>query len=551
MAEPTAPVHRLCAVLLADVAGFSRAMGENEARALAGFVRVRGVFEDVVPRHGGKLEVAVGDCFVALFDSAANAVAAAIEIQRGVTAGHVGTTDDGRIRIGLHLGDVVRRGNELFGDSVNTAARLQTLAKPGGITLSGDIYRAARGRVNAAFKDLGRKRLKNIAEPVRVYEIDPHDVSSAGDEEKRPSGFTGLAVGGLAMVTLVASLAAVFAVSRDSGPHQAASPAHENIAPAPLATPPPTPADKPRVVGVTSIIARGDVPEWMRDVTRDGLNTVLSKVRGLRVFSREKIDFVRERRGLKEIEAAETLGIEKMIAGAVEMNGDRLVLEARVVDTGTGILEAAERVEGTANELIELQNRLAASLIDGMKIALNPDERRLLFAKRTNDTLDSYRKLADTFADAGADSGTPSGGEPPPTIPDTGDTSWWPSWSGVAHAADGGSDPATDAAIRAVLEAYRAALEQKNLDALAAVHVELNDAQRAALGKYFESAEGLRVAVADVEVMVEGGEALVTFTRRDAFTDRRSGKPVELEVRLSSIAVQVQGAWKLRGVKKS
>ena len=533
--------RRLCAVLLADVTGFSRLMGEDEPRALAALALVRTAFEATVPRQRGRLEVAVGDCFVALFDSAADAVVAAIEIQRTLATTHQGANDRGRIRIGIHLGDVLRRGSEIFGDSVNVAARLQTVAKPGGIAVSGDVYRASRGRVTAPFRDLGRKRLKNIADPVRVYELDPHALS-ADPTAPRPPSRLGLVLSAVGAGVLAVVAVAVLLLGRERGQSVTAEllPAVGVEQPSTLLVAAPSVAH-PRAVGVTGIAARGNVPDWMRDVTRDGLNAVLSKVGALRVFSREKIDFVRERRGLKEIEAAETLGIEKMIAGTVEMSGTRLVLEARIVDTATGILEASERVEGGPDELIELQNRLAATLLDALHVALPPEERRLLFAKRTNDTLDSYKMLADTLGEA------PPDAAPPPTIPDTGDTSRWPAWSGIAYAAEAPND----APIRSVIEAYRAALEAKNMEALAALHVELTETQRAALAKYFESADGLHVTLADVDVLIEGGEALVTFTRRDAFTDRRSGKPVELEVRLSSVVLQVQGQWKLRGVKRS
>jgi len=140
--------RRLHGVLLADMTGFSRLMGEDEARAFAALTRIRDVFTRVVPRHGGTLDVSVGDCFVALFDSAVEAVRAAIAIQTDLaaTAGPAG--DAVRIRIGVHMGDVVRSGTEIHGDSVNVAARLQTIAQPGRITLSDEVYRAVRNRVD-------------------------------------------------------------------------------------------------------------------------------------------------------------------------------------------------------------------------------------------------------------------------------------------------------------------------------------------------------------------------------------------------------------------
>ena len=119
-----------------------------------------------------------------------------------------------------------------------------------------------------------------------------------------------------------------------------------------------------------------------------------------RVFSREKIDFLRERRGLTEIEVAEALGIQKMIVGALAMDGHDVVLEARVVDIATGILDASESARGQPDDLIELQNQLATELLLALRVRLSDQERANLFANRTKDSLDGYRRLADTFGEA-------------------------------------------------------------------------------------------------------------------------------------------------------
>ena len=169
---PSDASRRLHGVLLADMTGFSRLMGEDEARAFAALTRIRDVFTRVVPRHGGTLDVLVGDCFVALFQSAVEAVSAAIAIQTELGAAAGPASDPVRIRIGVHMGDVVRSGSEIHGDSVNVAARLQTIAQPGRITLSDDVHRAVRNRINVAVRDLGLKSLKNIRDKMRVYEID-------------------------------------------------------------------------------------------------------------------------------------------------------------------------------------------------------------------------------------------------------------------------------------------------------------------------------------------------------------------------------------------
>ncbi len=532
--------RRLCGVLLADMTGFSRVMGENEDRAITAVARMREVFRTIVPRRHGTLEVQVGDCFVALFDSAVDAVEAAIAIQKELSVARGPLGDPVPIRIGVHLGEVVRDGSEVFGDSINIAARLQTLAHPGGIALSEDVYRAVRSRVDIGFRDLGPRQLKNIRDKIRVYEIGPGDSHGAPASPRAiprlavlgGAGIAALAVLGLAAYGLVArrpprtepgDVAGVASLERTVGTR-------------------PT-AEHPVVVGVMTMAARGDVPDWIREVTRDGLNTILSKVTGLRVYSRQKIDFVREKQGLSELEAAEKLGIAKMISGALGKESGKLTLELQVVDIASGLLDASERVSGEQGQVIELQNELAVNVIRALNIELSEEERAVLFARRTNETLDGYRMLADTLG------GAPGKNARPPRGPDTSRSEPAPSWfcwSAVAWA-----EPAdnNEEAIRALLLEWAGALQAKDLDRVASLMVEMGDEQRAALARYFANADALVVSIDDIDVLVAGDDALATFTRTDSFVDKRSARDLHLEVRLSSELVRKDGHWKLRGVK--
>ncbi len=531
---PAAGTRRLHGVLVADMTGFSRLMGEDEAQAVAALTRIRDVFKAVVPRHGGSLDVAVGDCLVALFDSAAEAVHAAIAIQTDLaeTPGPDGAAV--RIRIGIHVGDVMRSGDEIFGDSVNIAARLQAIARPGGVAVSEEVYRGVRNRVSVPFRDLGAKAMKNIREKIHVYEFNVDDAAATKVSSRLPSlRAAALTAAGITLIAGLAWLgyrpetrpARFDAPGGTTGLRQVAAAASRE--------------DDALSVGVTGVSALGDVPGWMRDSTRDGFNTLFSKVAGLRVFSREKIDFLRQRRGMSEIEVAEALGIQKMISGSLATDGNIVVIEARVVDTSTGILDASESARGSADDLIELQNQVASDVLVALGVRLSTDDRAQLFARRTRETLDAYRRMAETFGEAPDDAiGAPA--------PD--ERRSWLSWPRAALA----ESPATsETAILAVLEAYRDALERKDVDAVAATHIEMTADQRRSFERYFESAEELTVAVSDVDVLIVDDEALVTFTRRDSLRDRKSGKDVELEVRLSSEVVATSGAWLLRGVKRS
>jgi adenylate cyclase len=530
MADTSGGSRRLHGVLLADMTGFSRLMGEDESSAVAALMRIRDIFAAVVPRHGGTLDVFVGDCFVALFDSAVDAVQAAIEIQRDLAAGAAGT-DRVHIRIGIHLGDVVRSGAEILGDSINLAARIQAIAPPGGITVSEDVYRAVRNRVKVPVRDLGAKSLKNIRGKVRVYALEVGARTSAKPATPAPHSRRPLGLALAAIALVMATAGAVFAYR--SG-WWTALPAASTALRSQAA---PSRTDGATVtVGVTGVSALGDVPSWMQDTTRDGLNTLLSKVGTLRVFSREKIDFLRQRRGLTEIEVAEALGIQKMISGSLALQNGEVLLDVRVVDISTGLLDASDSLRGSPDDLIQLQNQPASSVIAALGIHLSASEQTALFAQRTRETLDGYRRLADTFGEA-----------PESQAPAPHERTSWQQWIGIGVA---WADDA-NAEVAALLEAYRAALESKDVNAVAAVHVGLNDEQRAGFERYFASADDLRVTVGDIDVLLDGDEGVVTFTRRDVFRDRTSDKNVELEVRLSTIVVRKDGHWLMRGVRRS
>ena len=163
--------RRLAAILAADVVGYSRMMGRDESGTLARLREHRKQgFEPTLARHGGRLVKLTGDGALAEFPSAVDALGAAIEFQQAMSEANRDQPEDTRIvfRIGLHLGDLIVDGDDLYGDGVNVAARLEAEAPPGGIVISGDVHNAVAGRLKAAFADLGELSLKNIERPVRV-----------------------------------------------------------------------------------------------------------------------------------------------------------------------------------------------------------------------------------------------------------------------------------------------------------------------------------------------------------------------------------------------
>ena len=173
MAEKYAQ-RRLAAILVADVVGYSRLMGEDEEGTLEALTAHRTeLIEPCIAEHRGRVVKTTGDGLLAEFASVLDSIRCAVAIQEGMADRNIATSDDHRIefRIGVNLGDVIVQDNDIYGDGVNVAARLEGLAEPGGVHISGDAYRQVRGKIGVAFDDLGPQTLKNIAEPVQVYRV--------------------------------------------------------------------------------------------------------------------------------------------------------------------------------------------------------------------------------------------------------------------------------------------------------------------------------------------------------------------------------------------
>ena len=166
--------RRLAAVLAADVAGYSRLMGLDEEGTLARLKGVRKALVDpVIASHRGRIVKTTGDGMLVEFASAVDAVRGAIEVQRGMVEHNAAMRHDQMIqfRIGIHVGDIIIDDNDIFGDGVNIAARLEGIAEPGGVCVSDDAYRQVRGKVEIAWDDIGPQILKNIAEPMRAWQV--------------------------------------------------------------------------------------------------------------------------------------------------------------------------------------------------------------------------------------------------------------------------------------------------------------------------------------------------------------------------------------------
>src|SRR5919198_2055588 len=166
--------RRLSAILAADVVGYSRLMGDNEAATLAALKKLRSDFIDhKISEHQGRVVKLTGDAILVEFPSVVNAVACAADVQRGMCARNSGVPQERRIefRMGVNVGDVIVEGGDIFGDGVNVAARLESIAPVGGIAVSQSVRDQLGKRLGFTFEDMGERRLKNIERPIRVYSI--------------------------------------------------------------------------------------------------------------------------------------------------------------------------------------------------------------------------------------------------------------------------------------------------------------------------------------------------------------------------------------------
>ena len=235
MSEMSAAERRLAAILVADVSGYSRLVHADEAATVTRLAALRHEIEDILAGHNGRLVSSAGDGFLADFGSALDAAAAALELQRRVAAAEadIPEAEQIRYRIGLNLGDVLVQEDDLFGDAINVAARLQALAPPGGIFASRAVRDSVRGRFPCSFERVGKRQVKNIARPVTVYRVLPPGAA-------RPLHWAPAAI---AATLLVAAVAAALWASLPSHemPDQPVQPTaglHQERAPTP--TPRPT-----------------------------------------------------------------------------------------------------------------------------------------------------------------------------------------------------------------------------------------------------------------------------------------------------------------------
>jgi TolB-like protein/class 3 adenylate cyclase/Flp pilus assembly protein TadD len=377
--------QRLAAILAADVAGYSRLMAADERSTVAALDSARGVFKAEIESHQGRVVDMAGDSVLAIFETAAGAVTAALAVQEelGAASSSLPAERRMRFRIGVHLGDVIEKSDgTVYGDGVNIAARLEGLAEPGGITVSEAVHGSLRGKVSAVFEDRGEQSVRNIPEPVRVYAVRRHlgaTASPAAAPAIRPRRARRLAVIVAAAMVLIMAVGATAWLA----PWRSRS-----EAPSPGQTSPPLPT-KPSIAVLPFENMSGDPEQaYFADGMTDDLITDLSKVGGLFVIARNST-FVYKGKSRDIREVARTLGVRYVLEGSVRRSGADVRVNAQLIDATTGGHVWADRYDGDMKNVFGLQDRVTRQVVAALAVELTKDDRARV-AHRGTDNAEAY-----------------------------------------------------------------------------------------------------------------------------------------------------------------
>jgi TolB-like protein len=283
---------------------------------------------------------------------------------------------------------------------------------------------------------------------------------------------------------------------------------------------------------------------WMAEALQDSFNSVLSQISGVKVYSKEFLDFQIKKRSFTEMEAVSHLGIDKMLSGSLIVDGDVLRLDLYVIDVDTGTLDASYPSVGAANDFLDFRSRIVVEMLDRLELPMSDRERAELARLETGD-VEPLRRLLEIESG----SGTEPGPEPEKKPSAPAEPHSWIRWlePDVAWAADDTMDgPSSDAAeISELLVRYGEAMERESVDELAAMYTSYSDEQRRAQEQFFDAVADLRVEITQIEIDVVGDEAIVSYTRSDRFIDVPTGQPMHLSVRPTKVLARQDGVWRL------
>ncbi len=343
MAEKRAQ-RRLTTILAADVVGYSRLMEQDEAGTMAQLrTRRHDVLMPSVAQHGGRVFKLMGDGVFIEFTSVVNAVECAVDIQKAMQAKNADMPAHQHIllRIGINVGDVIVEGSDLYGDGVNLAARLESLADPGGICISGDVYRHVRSKLHLDFQDLGEQKVKNIAEPVHAYRIKTDNAEPGAAETPSVGRFA------------------------------PAPPVKPSIAVLPFAN-----------------MSTDPEQEYFADGMVEDIITALSRFNELFVIARNS-SFTYKGRAVDVRQVAKELGVRYVLEGSVRKSASRVRITGQLIDATTGAHLWAGKFDGGLEDVFDLQDKITESVVGAIEPTMRKAEMERA-RRRPVENLDVY-----------------------------------------------------------------------------------------------------------------------------------------------------------------
>jgi len=374
--------RHLAAILIADVVGYSRLSQIDEEGTRFRFQQdMKDIFEPQIAEHSGRLVKTMGDGLLVEFHSVVDALRCAVEVQQQKATQNTDAPPEQRLdfRIGVNLGDIIVEGEDIHGDSVNIADRIQTLAKPGGIAISGAAYDQVKSKLAVGYVSLGEQRVKSIGEPVRAYHVvlNPAAAGKTIVAGKNPHRWRVPAVI-LAVVALLLTGAALW--WQPWALIQTPSPINRFAYPLP---------DRPSVAVLPFINVSGDkAHDHLAEGLTDDLITELSKVSGLFVIARHSVFAIADTPAKVQDVAAE-LGVHYVLEGSLQRAGQRLRINVKLIDAVTGLSLWAERYDRQYADLFAVQDDVIAKIIAALAVKLSEGERDQLARIPTNN-LEAY-----------------------------------------------------------------------------------------------------------------------------------------------------------------
>jgi TolB-like protein/class 3 adenylate cyclase len=378
--QPSSRKRKLAAILHADVVGFSRLMGEDEAGTHQALGKLRRAVDPLIAAHDGRIVGTAGDSLLADFSSVVDALSCAIEMQRAARTINDPIPHERRLelRIGVNLGDVIVDGDDIFGDGVNIAARLEALAQPGTVCISQTVYDQVRNKLDLAYRPLGSHRVKNIAEPVRAYAV---GLAAAVPRSRRgwrsfaaAAGAAGLVVAGLLVWALYTG-----AGRELLGPGVAPS---KTVDVASLAAPARL-TGRPSVAVLPFKNLSGDASqEFFSDGITEDVITALGRFSNLIVVAKSA-SFPFKGSNAAPAEIGRLLDARYLLEGSVRRSGDRLRVNVELTEAATGLRVWTETYDAEVKDIFAVQDDIARRVVGAAAVKLTRFERERVLTKPT------------------------------------------------------------------------------------------------------------------------------------------------------------------------